>query len=178
MAMPSSRISVVTWADIRPTMSVDVTVMPATVGQLPDVVASLGQREYFSDRLDRQGRGEGVLLVAWLDDQPVGDIYRHADHHPRRSHRRAARPHADRDRRGRRQPPGPRPVPPARLHRLGTRHRRHDLRQLHARRHRSPLPRDDSRPHEDAWCVDASSAVTSSGRGQAPAPAAARPTAH
>jgi GNAT superfamily N-acetyltransferase len=62
-------------ADIRPTTSVHVTVISATVDQLFDLVDSLGQREYFSDRLERQARGEGVLLVAWLDDQPVGDVY-------------------------------------------------------------------------------------------------------
>ena len=46
--------------------------MPATVDQLDDVVASLGQRERFTDRFARQDRGEGVVLVAWVDGRPVG----------------------------------------------------------------------------------------------------------
>jgi GNAT superfamily N-acetyltransferase len=53
----------------------DVGVTPATADQLPDLVASFGQHEYFADRLARQARGEGVVLVAWLDEQPVGDVY-------------------------------------------------------------------------------------------------------
>jgi hypothetical protein len=35
----------------------------------------LGQCEYFADRLARQDRGEGVVLVAWLDGRAVGDVY-------------------------------------------------------------------------------------------------------
>jgi len=48
------------------------SIMPATVHQLDDVVASLGQREYFTNRFARQDRGEGVVLVAWVDGRPVG----------------------------------------------------------------------------------------------------------
>ena len=38
-------------------------------------MASLEQPRYFADRLVRQRHGLGVLLVAWLDGIPVGDIY-------------------------------------------------------------------------------------------------------
>jgi GNAT superfamily N-acetyltransferase len=42
---------------------------------LPALIDALGQRYYFAERLDRQRAGRGVLLVAWLDGKPVGDVY-------------------------------------------------------------------------------------------------------
>lgn len=39
------------------------------------LVAHLGQRAYFTDRLARQADDLGVLLTAWQDDRPVGDVY-------------------------------------------------------------------------------------------------------
>ncbi|MEU4540843.1 GNAT family N-acetyltransferase [Streptosporangium sp. NPDC023825] len=51
----------------------------ATGGDLPAMVRSLGQEEYFSDRLVLQDSGHGLLLVAWQDDVTggvaVGDVY-------------------------------------------------------------------------------------------------------
>jgi GNAT superfamily N-acetyltransferase len=47
----------------------------AARADLPVLVRELGQREFFTDRLLRQARGRGVLLVAWLRDRPVGDVY-------------------------------------------------------------------------------------------------------
>ena len=38
-------------------------------------MAALGERHWFADRLARRRRGGGVLLVAWLDGRPVGDVY-------------------------------------------------------------------------------------------------------
>ncbi|HJW63533.1 MAG TPA: GNAT family N-acetyltransferase, partial [Actinomycetes bacterium] len=38
-------------------------------------MAVLGQRHFFTDRLARQQDGRGVLLVAWLDGRPVGDVF-------------------------------------------------------------------------------------------------------
>jgi GNAT superfamily N-acetyltransferase len=32
-------------------------------------------RHFFGDCLATQGRGDGVLLVAWLDGRPVGDVF-------------------------------------------------------------------------------------------------------
>jgi GNAT superfamily N-acetyltransferase len=50
-----------------------VEIRAGSVADLEALVAVLGQRGYFSDRLVRQQRGDGVLLVAWLDGRPVGD---------------------------------------------------------------------------------------------------------
>ncbi|MER5646435.1 GNAT family N-acetyltransferase [Streptosporangium sp. NPDC002524] len=55
----------------------------ATGGDLPAMVRSLGQEEYFSDRLALQDSGHGLLLVAWQEgvtdggagDVAVGDVY-------------------------------------------------------------------------------------------------------
>jgi GNAT superfamily N-acetyltransferase len=38
-------------------------------------VTVLGQRHFFTERLARQQRGSGVLLLAWLDGRPVGDVF-------------------------------------------------------------------------------------------------------
>jgi GNAT superfamily N-acetyltransferase len=42
---------------------------------LATLVAVLGEHHWFTDRLARQQRGGGVLLVAWLDGQPAGDVF-------------------------------------------------------------------------------------------------------
>ncbi len=46
-----------------------------TSADLPVLAEALGQRYYFMDRLERQRSGRGILLAAWLDELPVGDIY-------------------------------------------------------------------------------------------------------
>jgi predicted N-acetyltransferase YhbS len=53
----------------------DVEVRPAVVGDLPDLVAALGQERFFVDRLTRQAAGRGVLLVARIGGRVVGDVY-------------------------------------------------------------------------------------------------------
>jgi GNAT superfamily N-acetyltransferase len=50
-------------------------IRPASEADLPGLVAALGQRHFFSDRLGRQRDGGGVLLVAWVDGRPVGDVF-------------------------------------------------------------------------------------------------------
>jgi GNAT superfamily N-acetyltransferase len=50
-------------------------VRPASDADLATLAAVLGERHFFADRLARQQRGGGVLLVAWLDGRPVGDVY-------------------------------------------------------------------------------------------------------
>ena len=50
-------------------------VRPASGTDLDALVAVLGQRHFFTDRLARQRDGRGVLLVAWLDGRPVGDVF-------------------------------------------------------------------------------------------------------
>jgi GNAT superfamily N-acetyltransferase len=52
-----------------------VEVRPGSDADLAVLVAVLGERHWFTDRLARQQRGGGVLLVAWLDDRPVGEVY-------------------------------------------------------------------------------------------------------
>jgi GNAT superfamily N-acetyltransferase len=50
-------------------------VRKAGPGDLDTLVSSLDQPGYFEDRLERQHQSLGVLLVAWLQDRPVGDVY-------------------------------------------------------------------------------------------------------
>jgi GNAT superfamily N-acetyltransferase len=54
-------------------MTAEVEIRPATEADLEALVAVLGQRHWFTDRLAEQARQEAVLLVALLDGQPVGD---------------------------------------------------------------------------------------------------------
>jgi GNAT superfamily N-acetyltransferase len=42
---------------------------------LAALVAHLGQRDYFADRLARQAKNLGVLLTAWRGTRPIGDVY-------------------------------------------------------------------------------------------------------
>jgi len=53
----------------------ETVVRTASAGELDRLVSTLGQRPYFVDRLARQDRGEGVVLVAWSYGHPVGDVY-------------------------------------------------------------------------------------------------------
>jgi GNAT superfamily N-acetyltransferase len=48
---------------------------PEPGADLPALVAALGRRHFFTGRLASQRAGAGVLLVAWVDGQPVGDVY-------------------------------------------------------------------------------------------------------
>jgi GNAT superfamily N-acetyltransferase len=52
-----------------------VEVRPGSDADVAVLVAVLGERHFFTDRLARQQQGGGVLLVAWLDGQPAGDVY-------------------------------------------------------------------------------------------------------
>jgi GNAT superfamily N-acetyltransferase len=47
----------------------------AADAELAALVAVLEQRHFFTDCLARQRDGGGVLLVAWLDGRPVGDVF-------------------------------------------------------------------------------------------------------
>ena len=49
-------------------------IWPGSDADLPALVAALGQRHFFTGRLASQRAGAGVLLVAWVDGQPVGDV--------------------------------------------------------------------------------------------------------
>jgi GNAT superfamily N-acetyltransferase len=52
-----------------------VEVRPGSDADLATLVAVLGERHFFTDSLARQQRGGGVLLVAWLDGQPAGEVF-------------------------------------------------------------------------------------------------------
>jgi GNAT superfamily N-acetyltransferase len=52
-----------------------VEIRPGSEADLAALVAVLGGRHFFTDHLARQQAGRGVLLVAWLDGRPVGDVY-------------------------------------------------------------------------------------------------------
>ena len=50
-------------------------IRPGSAADLATLVEVLGERHFFTDRLARQQHGGGVLLVAWLDGRPVGDVF-------------------------------------------------------------------------------------------------------
>jgi GNAT superfamily N-acetyltransferase len=50
-------------------------IRPGADAELPALVEALGERPFFVDRLARQHQERGVLLVAWLGDRPVGDVF-------------------------------------------------------------------------------------------------------
>lgn len=47
----------------------------ARPADLEVLIRELGQRGFFDDRMSRQHKNLGMLLVAWLDDRPIGVIY-------------------------------------------------------------------------------------------------------
>jgi ribosomal protein S18 acetylase RimI-like enzyme len=53
----------------------DVEIRPADAADLVVLIGTFGDEDFFHDRLARQEQGRGVLLTAWLADQPVGDVY-------------------------------------------------------------------------------------------------------
>jgi GNAT superfamily N-acetyltransferase len=56
-------------------MTAKAEIRPASDAELATLVAVLGGRRWFTDRLARQQRGGGVLLVAWLEGRPVGEVF-------------------------------------------------------------------------------------------------------
>jgi hypothetical protein len=52
-----------------------VEIRQGSEADLAALVAVLGQRHFFTDRLARQRDGGGVLLVAWHDGRPAGDVF-------------------------------------------------------------------------------------------------------
>jgi len=56
-------------------MTAKAEVRSASDADLAALVAVLGERHWFTDRLARQQRGGGVVLVAWLDGRPVGEVF-------------------------------------------------------------------------------------------------------
>ena len=56
-------------------VTANAEVRSASDADLATLVAVLDERHWFTDRLARQQRGGGVLLVAWLEGQPVGEVF-------------------------------------------------------------------------------------------------------
>jgi GNAT superfamily N-acetyltransferase len=70
-------------------MTANVEIRSGSDVDLAALVAAMGQRDHFTDRLARQQYGRGVLLVAWLDGRPVGNgflSWEPADHPEIRRH--------------------------------------------------------------------------------------------
>ena len=56
-------------------MTAEVEIRPGSTDDLTVLVTVLGERHWFTDRLARQHRGSGVVLVAWLEGRPVGEVF-------------------------------------------------------------------------------------------------------
>jgi hypothetical protein len=57
-------------------MTAGAEIRPGSADDLTVLVAVLGEGHWFSDRLARQQRGGGVVvLVAWLEGRPVGEVF-------------------------------------------------------------------------------------------------------
>jgi GNAT superfamily N-acetyltransferase len=56
-------------------VTANLEIRPAFDDDLATLVAKLGERHWFTDRLAWQQRGGGVLLVAWLEGHPVGEVF-------------------------------------------------------------------------------------------------------
>jgi GNAT superfamily N-acetyltransferase len=50
-------------------------IRPAEATDLAALTEELGQAPFFTDRLNRQAKGHGLLLTAWLNTRPIGDVY-------------------------------------------------------------------------------------------------------
>jgi ribosomal protein S18 acetylase RimI-like enzyme len=50
-------------------------IRPARDEDLAALVEELEQEEFFADRLARQAAGQGLLLTAWQEHRPIGDVY-------------------------------------------------------------------------------------------------------
>jgi GNAT superfamily N-acetyltransferase len=65
-------------------------IRPAEATDLVALTEELGQGPFFTDRLDRQANGRGLLLTAWLtNNRPIGDVYlwlEEAEEEPIRHH--------------------------------------------------------------------------------------------
>src|ERR1700730_6248678 len=52
-----------------------VDVRQACDADMMPLYRAMGSADFFAERLVRQEKGNGVLFVAWLDGEPVGDVY-------------------------------------------------------------------------------------------------------
>jgi GNAT superfamily N-acetyltransferase len=56
-------------------MTANLEIRPGSAADLPALVAALGERHWLADRLAQQQHGGGVVLVAWLEGRPVGEVF-------------------------------------------------------------------------------------------------------
>jgi GNAT superfamily N-acetyltransferase len=56
-------------------VTANLEIRPASDDALAVLVSALGERHWFADRLARQERGGGLVLVAWLEGRPVGEVF-------------------------------------------------------------------------------------------------------
>jgi GNAT superfamily N-acetyltransferase len=56
-------------------MTAKMEIRPGSAADLATLVEVLGERHFFTGRLARQRDGGGVLLVAWLDGRPIGNVF-------------------------------------------------------------------------------------------------------
>lgn len=61
------------WSGVAPDAGLEIRV--ASKGDLGALVEAFGQRMLFTDRIGRTRQNAGELLVAWIGDTPVGNVY-------------------------------------------------------------------------------------------------------
>ncbi|HEV2782303.1 MAG TPA: GNAT family N-acetyltransferase [Actinophytocola sp.] len=53
----------------------DLVIRPAEPDDVGALAEALGQAEFFAEQLAMQANGRGILLTAWKNGQPKGDVY-------------------------------------------------------------------------------------------------------
>jgi GNAT superfamily N-acetyltransferase len=53
----------------------DVDIRHACYGDMMPLYRAMGSEKFFAERYERQKNDLGVLFIAWLGDEPVGDVY-------------------------------------------------------------------------------------------------------
>ncbi|MET0237744.1 MAG: GNAT family N-acetyltransferase [Kibdelosporangium sp.] len=53
----------------------DVEIRPAQQADLEALVGTFADEDFFVNRLARQQADQGVLLTAWVENTPIGDVY-------------------------------------------------------------------------------------------------------
>lgn len=64
---------------VGPPVGLEIRV--ADKGDLDALVTTMGQADFFTDRIGRTRQGVGELLVAWLDGNVAGDVYLYREVH-------------------------------------------------------------------------------------------------
>jgi GNAT superfamily N-acetyltransferase len=53
----------------------DVDIRQACYADMMPLYRAMDSAEFFAERYERQKNDKGVLFIAWLGDEPVGDVY-------------------------------------------------------------------------------------------------------